>query len=248
MSLPKISRSGVSSEVVHKLLENISSGKFKPGDKLPSERELGISLGVGRGSVREALRILEAMGLIKIYSGKGAYVAEYTQGGTDFYAFWNSVHPISIENLVEVRFAIEPIAAGIAAGKISDEALTLLDETLQVLKWATDLGSLEMRVEADVQFHMGIIRVSENPIFLQIYQGIDPLLRESRRISLLLPERVAKVSTYHQGIYQAISNRQPREAYLAMWNHLDDFRRDMKIQSNSTELGLIPLSLTQLVP
>lgn len=245
MSMLKMSGGGVTAQVVHKLLEDIGNRKFKPGDKLPSERELGADLGVGRGSVREALRILEAMGLVNIYGGKGAYLADYTQGGTDFYAFWNSVYPISIEKLVELRFAIEPMAAGMAAERIGPEDLTFLEETLQILLSATDIGSLEMRVEADVQFHTRILKASENPLFLQLYQGIDPLLRESRRISLLLPERVAKVRNHHQEVFEAISNHQAREAYLAMWQHLDDFRRDMNIQSDAAELGLIPLSLTQ---
>lgn len=221
---------GVTSDLVQNLLDDIRNLKYKAGDKLPSQRELCEIYSVGRGSVREALRTLQAMGFIKVISGKGAYVQDTKASIKNFFVLWNAVYPISIQSLVEVRFAIEPLASSLAAEKAKRENLIPLQEALEDMEKAMTSEHLEEKVDADVRFHRNILQLAGNPIFINLYLNMDPLLRESRRISLLLPERAKKVHRYHQKIYEAIQSNDPVGAYWAMWDHLRSFTREMNIQ------------------
>ncbi|QGP91381.1 Transcriptional regulator NanR [Neomoorella glycerini] len=228
---------GITSEIIQRLLEDIRARKYAPGDKLPSERELCARFSAGRGSVREALRVLQAMGLIRVISGKGTYIADKREGEGNFYALWNSVYPIPIQDLVEARFAIEPLAAAMAAVRGHDRDLSFLAETLRAMEQSAEVDRLEKRVEADVQFHMGILRLAGNTLFIDLFQNIDSMLRDSRRISLLLPERVGRVRDFHRRIYQAIEAGDACSAYSAMWQHLDAFRQDMNIEIDFAHLA-----------
>jgi len=230
--------SGITSEIIESLLNDIRGGKYQGGDKLPSERELCKEFAASRGSVREALRSLAVMGLIKIINGKGTYVLDTNERSREYYAFWNSVYPVPIQELVEVRFAVEPLAAAMVARKATADDLEELRDDLELMEQAKARERLEERVEADVQFHMGILELTGNRLFVDLFQNIDSMLRESRRISLMQPERVGKVHEYHQVIYQAIAQGHPEAAYQAMWRHLDSFRQEMNIKTDFPELPL----------
>lgn len=113
--LAPVRRVTLSGEVADRLSEAIRLGELLPGARLPAERDLGVQFGVGRTSIREALRMLQATGMVTVRAGDGVFVADYASTADHPFARWESQYQYRVEELFEVRLAIEPIAAARAA-------------------------------------------------------------------------------------------------------------------------------------
>src|SRR3712207_6248268 len=113
--LAPVRRTTLSAEVADRLSEAIRSGELRPGARLPAERDLGVQLGVGRTSVREAMRMLQVTGMITVRPGAGVFVANLPSPNDRPFARWDSLYHYRVEELFEARLAIEPPAAARAA-------------------------------------------------------------------------------------------------------------------------------------
>jgi len=227
---------GVTSDIVESLLQAIREERYKPGDKLPSERQLSEMFGVGRGSVREALRALQTMGMVKIVTGKGAYVLEPGTNHADYYALWNNIHPVPLEHIIEVRLSMEPIAAALAAQRSTEGELEKLAASMAALEQAKERNRLEERLQADIAFHDTVFEASGNLLLKDFNARVEPLMRESRRLCLVDPDFAVVVLRSHTGIYQAIKNRDPAGAWREMLEHVLSFEEEAGAR---TEIGAI---------
>jgi DNA-binding FadR family transcriptional regulator len=217
--------------VIVRLRELVESDRYPPGAKLPSERALREELGVGRSTVREALRALEALGLIELHQGRGAFVrdegAEDPSEGASF-ADWPRSYPWKIEDIVEVRLAVESRAAGLAALRRTDDDLTEMRRHLDAFRAAMDASDLSSLVLADVAFHESIAACS-NEIFLSVLKSLRVPGVRSRHTSLAQHDRWPLVMRRHESIFDAIVLGEAQTAADRMERHLLDFARELGV-------------------
>ncbi len=219
---------GLADRVASQLLEMIVSQQFRPGDRLPPEREIGQELGVSRTVVREAIRVLSGKGVLGVKSGSGVVVTQIgqenvaetmrlfiqTRGGHDVDG------PFSYEKVHEVREMLEVRVAGVAAERATPEDLDALRTAFQELADAAD--SVELSSVKDVEFHRTIAKITHNDMYLIMLDSIRHVLLEVRRETLVKKERRRFVLEFHKRILDAIERGDSDGARRAMSDHLDD--------------------------
>jgi GntR family transcriptional repressor for pyruvate dehydrogenase complex len=229
--LVRIERTPLIEAVFGHLRDLVDSGRYGPGSKLPSERVLRAHLGVGRSTVREALRALEALGLIELQQGRGAFVrasgARGSATGPPF-ADWPRSYGWKIEDIVETRLAVEPRAAGLAALRRTDAELLAMRRHLDAFRAAMDSGDVSSLVLADVAFHDAIAGCA-NAVFASILKSLRVEGIRSRHTSLAQRDRWATVMRRHESIYDAIAEGDARAAAHRMQRHLLDFARELAV-------------------
>jgi GntR family transcriptional regulator, transcriptional repressor for pyruvate dehydrogenase complex len=228
--LEPIQRTPLIEEVVTRLRELIESDRFVAGDRLPSERSLSEALRVGRSTIREALRTLEALGLIELRQGRGAFVSAKSlrADGELPFADWPRGYRWRIADVIEARVEIERGAAALAARRRSTRDLERMQAALDGFTEATARGDLSALVLADVAFHDAVAE-SANPVLASMLRSMRSHGIRSRSTSLRRRERWETVHERHEAIYEAIAARDSESAAQRMENHLLDFARELGV-------------------
>lgn len=207
--------------VSQRLLSAIARGQFKPGTKLPPERELAGMLQVSRNVLREAVRQLETMGVISVRQGDGTYVTEDADG----HAIKSPLEQLALADtnvldLMEARQAIEVKAASLAAhrGGVEDhETLRhILDEMAERLHAPSDYA------EKDFQFHYTVVRASRNMVLVKLFTAVQDVLKLYLVRALAVPGVPEISHDRHQRIAEAILSRDPEQSAAEMEGHLLD--------------------------
>jgi GntR family transcriptional regulator, transcriptional repressor for pyruvate dehydrogenase complex len=238
--LEPIPRVPLTESVIHRLRDLVRSDRYEPGDKLPSERVLREELGVGRSTIREALRALEALGLIELRQGSGAFVRA-TEGEPTSdppFADWWDRYAWRIEDAVELRLAIESEAAALAALRRRASDLEAMFAQLDAFDQGLANGELSTMVLADVALHEAIA-VAANPLIASILRSMSVPGVRSRRTSLARSDRQRSVSTRHRAIVMAIEAGDPWLAARTMELHLIDFASELGVEVPAHRLSAI---------
>ena len=210
-----------SEQISRQLLQKIVEGHYKPGDRLPAERDLATIFSVSRVVVRESISSLEAKGIINVRQGRGTTVNPVDE--------WNTLDPQVLlllhgdeifDQLMETRQIIEPDLAALAAERITAEEL----ELLRAISDLPEDDSVEEHVERDMSFHLQIAKATHNPVLLMVLSSTADLLREGRRRIFIVPGELAKARMWHHAIYSAIEKRDPQAAREAMAAHMEQVR------------------------
>lgn len=207
------------------------SGRLKAGDRLLSERELAVSLGVSRPLLREALRSLAMLGFLDIRHGKGAYVRSADISVlTDFFTFSLAQQPDILDDVMQARIAIECQAIRLACERASDSDFQKIGGKLSRLM--ETLNDPEAGGDADFAFHFALVEAARSPALLTLYQAISELLRRSHVERRRLTVAVAGIRDYlveaHRAVYLSIVARDPDAAETRLREHFaigDEFRR-----------------------
>ena len=208
-------------EEVARQIERLILKKLQPGDKLPSERELAEALGVSRGSIRDAIRSLELLGLVEPRQGAGTIVREVTADAL--------VNPLAnmlvrqreqVVELLDFRKMLEPPLAGRAATHASSEEISELEEILEPQEAKLNKGNLAIGEDSD--FHYTVALASGNTIVLKLLDVLMDMLRDTRERSLQLAGRPQKSLAGHKRILAAIKRRDAEAATAAMRRHIED--------------------------
>jgi len=216
-----VRRTKVYEQAAQQLQRMIRDGLIKPGEKLPAERELAEMLQVSRGSLRDAIRTLELMGLVEPRQGEGTVVCDPSAESL--------INPLAtvllrqreiIGDLLEFRRMIEPTLAGRAAKNTSDEELAYMEDILRRQKEKLALG--ELAIDEDSEFHYAIAQAARNSVVLKVLDAFMDLLRESRERSLQLEGRLQKSFVGHRRILDSIRKHDVRTAEKAMRQHIDE--------------------------
>jgi GntR family transcriptional repressor for pyruvate dehydrogenase complex len=219
-----VRRLKLSDNVAAELERMITQGEFAVEEKLPSERVLAEQFGVGRSSMREALRILESNGLVRIEHGIGVFVASSTKR-LAFGADSLVVDGYTIPELFEVRMAIECDAASIAAKRITSAEAADLEAILVEAErpGLSDAGFIEL----DARLHRSIVRATKNKLLIRVFESIEPLFMAYSHRVIELEHRREVAHAGHQSIVAAIVHRRPSEARSAAAEHLRAVERDI---------------------
>jgi GntR family transcriptional repressor for pyruvate dehydrogenase complex len=226
METVAINRPKLSDIVSDVIVQFILSNGLKPGDKLPSENELATKLGIGRTSVREGIRQLEANGLLTTRQGYGVtlnkvtidmlFPSERKFALADFLVMSKK----EILDLMELRMVIETDACRRAARNITAEGLQGLRRSLEDMVQTT--GDPKAYIIPDMAFHKQIAIASGNVIYPRIFELISDLFRRQQSITASLPDAKNTASRFHKEICQALAQRDEGRAVAAMKNHLEN--------------------------
>ena len=218
-----VSRASLSDEIIQQIIDLISRGVLKPGERLPSERDLCKQFGVGRTSLREALRSLSVMGMLDVRLGEGTFVSQDSDRYLEKTLQWGLLlDPKVIEDLVETRMFLESQTAYLAAQRATTENLEEIGESLRGME--THLDVPDKFLEYDLQFHLAVARATQNSILSYLLNTTRVHLQEWVKKSLALPrERQATPEAAlreHRNIFQALRKHKPDEARAAMTEHI----------------------------
>jgi DNA-binding FadR family transcriptional regulator len=202
----------VAAEVQAQLRELIASGAFQPGERLPSERDLMEALGVSRTAIREGLRGLEALGLVAIRHGSGAYVQDGGSPGRARRRFSPSPRTREPRDLIEIRLIVEPEIAALAALRRTGDDLRRLKRDIE--QFRADIGVVR-RPPTDLGFHVDLCRATHNPLLLAIVRWVIDFYARSGQMPVRLD------TDHHAGIYEAVRAGDAGTARTAMRAHLE---------------------------
>ena len=228
-------------KIIRQIRGLITSGQLSPGDRLPSERKLSEKLGVGRGSVRDAIKKLEFYGILKTLPQSGTVVAG--MGITALEGLISDV--LKIENsdfasLVETRVMLETEAAKLAARRRTDQDIIDIKKALDA--YARKLKVGEQAVEEDLIFHLKIAEATKNTVLQSLMLIITPdIIRHFIQLDICSDERNTTALEEHETILKHIVEQEPEKAANAMRTHLQDvldYSKSLKNgQGNGTSDG-----------
>jgi GntR family transcriptional repressor for pyruvate dehydrogenase complex len=179
----------------------VTGGGYRPGDRLPPERELAQSLGLSRPTVREAIRRLIESGLLESRHGSGTYVAD-----------------IDIDAVSAVRLQLEPYAAALAARTPQADVRARLGALIKVL--STQMNDPETFVATDIQIHLTLAEASGNPVLCDVLERLTDLAAVSRGITSPVYDARRATLRHLRAVVRAVRTCDPDAAAAAMEAHL----------------------------
>lgn len=192
----------ISDQIVEQIRNAVLSGQFKPGDRVASEKELMSEFAVSKATLREALRVLEGMGLVEIRKGMsgGVFIAEVDMK-TTIHSIINFLHfkTVSVKDITMIRYFLEPHIAQLAASRIKPEDIEKLEKMI-----SEDIGSQQTVISREIGFHRFLARMTENPILILIMDFIDNILNDIKFQLKLGPEFYLKVEKAHRAILECL--------------------------------------------
>lgn len=238
LKMRPVVRTSISDEIVDQIMGLIASGHLKPGQRLPSERELCKSFQTSRPALREAIRALCIVGVLHARVGDGTSVSLDGNKFLGKIIEWRLVtEHHDLENLMEVRIALEGLTVANAAHTDDVTLVPTLQKLLVRMKTAVDSMNQRLFVELDLEFHVTIARAAQNDLLFdlvsmirsQLAYGLMRVAAHPRSLPLSLKE--------HGQIVQAIKKRDPQAAVAAMQHHLElsrtRYRDALRLASHS---------------
>jgi DNA-binding FadR family transcriptional regulator len=226
--LQPIERQPAAEQVARRILALVQSGSLRAGDQLPAERELASILGVSRPVVREALRGLSILGVIKARQGGGVFISSLN--AVDLLAplqFFITLDRYTVDALYDARMLIEGGIARRAAERITDAQVTKLKEIIgpQHRLIGDPIG---FRV-SDLEFHQTLLDACANPFLERVAHSLNVLGMEFRRTASENPMVLMQSVTDHERIVEAVARHDPTAAVIAMEQHMLNVRRTTEV-------------------
>ncbi|MFZ5942973.1 MAG: FadR/GntR family transcriptional regulator [Bacillota bacterium] len=217
--------------IIKDLTTAIMHGDLKPGDRLPAERNLSEMMGVSRTSLREALKMLAAQGMVEIKHGQGVYITKHESPSNllkDF-AGQNLVDSKTLKDLFELRKLLETQNALWVCTRGKDQDIDVLEmiveETLHALKDNQD--DLVILAKQDNAFHTKLAEATGNLVIVRVMHDLLDLLNDSRCQALSIPQRPHRSLNEHKQIIEALKKRDEQLVKEKMLNHLQNVEREI---------------------
>jgi DNA-binding FadR family transcriptional regulator len=234
--LSPVERQSTVGAVAKQLLQLLTEGNYSPGTRLPPERQLATSLGVGRSTLREALAALDVLGLVDVRPGSGTYLAADSSELLPQAIKWGlMLRQPRTRDLVEVREYLEVVTARLAAERATDDDIERLRQTVAAMRAAgDDVGAF---VKADIAFHFEAARIAANTVLQDILFSIQSLLTAWFDRTLRVPGTIAATLAEHEAVFDAIASRSPELAERHMKALMDaaDLRLKKVVDVADTE-------------
>jgi DNA-binding FadR family transcriptional regulator len=222
--MTELRRGPVVPQVASLLRARLRSGEFAPGDRLPNEVRLAAEFGVGRSSVREAVRLLVQDGLLDVRHGSGTFVAAADTGTGDVRQL---VRRARVLEVYEVRRALEVEAARLAAQRVRPEDVDRLRAGLRERQDRRD-GDPAVFVEADLAFHRAVVELSGNALLLSLFTAAEPVLREILTDMVRHEPDLPDSSGAHADLLDALERGDADAAVAATVANLEPVLRDIR--------------------
>lgn len=228
-----IKRTTITERAVEEIKRYLLSGELAPGDKMLTETEFAEQLGVGRSTVREAIRTLQAMGYVELRPGRGAF-AVITSPDDELSMRESAIRYFkgnqgSLNDFLEVRSLIEPYAAALAAARADDEARETLQKILirfaDAAKHDPDHAEL---AQLELEFHSTIVAVSGNKMLNSIFRQLCRMFAVYSENSFTAYNSLEATMLEHTDIVEAILRHDPDAAEQKMRMHISISTQNMK--------------------
>ncbi len=219
-NLRPVSRVTLGEQVAAQLAEQITHGRWRPGERLPSETDLCAALNIGRSTLREALKSLAFVGLVQMRPGEGTYVTDGAQLLAERITARGFLRTEKdLEEISEARLILETELAALAAERMEPSDLERLEQILADMQRLLDAGSRDY-ASLDVEFHLAIAKSSKNRLLHELLVPIRGVLQEFIAKSQELPGITQSAHSHHTKIVAALRQRHPEKARRAMRAHL----------------------------
>ncbi|MGW8484512.1 FadR/GntR family transcriptional regulator [Microbacterium sp. NPDC055903] len=222
--MAQVQRTPLADQAAELLLARIRSGEWQLGQKLPGETTLAPQLGVGRSTMREAIRQLAGRGVLATRQGAGVFVT-----ALDAAEDWDAVlRRADIVAVIEARIAIETEAAALAAERRTASDVRAIRRAL--LARREHAPGVEAHVDADTAFHRAIIAAAHNPILLELFDGFTPRLRQAMIEMLRLrgDDGGQADDDRHALLADAVAAKNPSAAAAESRSHLVDLKEALR--------------------
>ncbi len=218
----RVDRSSVSDTVIDQIMALISTGALKSGDRLPTEHGLSEQLGVGRSSVREALKALEMLGLVTRRK-EGSFVsAEMSMLALTKALYVDMLaRELKIRHLYQVRRLLECELGELAATDLEDDDLAEL-EALCLAMESTPDTDIQRHVKLDRQFHRTLSELAGNPVMTRLWEVTFEVLLEIRQRIPFTPQNIRHSDDRHRVLLDALRERDPAKVRQAIAETLED--------------------------
>ncbi|WP_287127868.1 FadR/GntR family transcriptional regulator [Candidatus Cyanaurora vandensis] len=198
-----VQRQNLTAQVIQHFQERLALGEFPVGTKLPPESELMNQLGVGRSTLREAVRVLAHSGLLEVRQGDGTYVRART---TTAESLELRLQRAAIREVYEVRRLLELEMAGLAAQRRDEQDLARMQEQLHLRRLARAAGDDRAFLDADVAFHLAVATASKNAVLADLYQTFTTQLRLALNKLVADPDiQCGNQALHHHQLFEAIA-------------------------------------------
>lgn len=221
--MAQVSRMPLADQAAELLLQRIKAGEWRLGEKLPGETTLAPQLGVGRSTVREAVRQLAGRGVLASRQGAGVFVI-----ALDAPEDWDAVlRRADISMVLEARTAIETEAAALAAERRTPADLRAIRAALSTRDERR--SEIESHVDADTAFHRAVVAAAHNPVLIELFDGFTPRVRQAMIEMLRIRRRFGDDADHdmHAALADAIAGRDARAAVALSREHLQALKETL---------------------
>ncbi len=223
-----IRRSNVVDDIIERFKQALIDGEFQPGQRLPSEPELGETLGVGRSTIREAIKILSALGAVEVRRGDGTYVSSGVNVNViDPLLIAMLVEPSSAGDLYELRHLIEVGYSKLAAAKADGEDFERLHAAIDEMEQYVSAGGADPETLArlDLGFHQAILDATKNPLVAKVGTLVNTMFVESLKEANSTPEGIEWTLARHRILLGVLQQRDPAAVEQAIGASLAGWKR-----------------------
>lgn len=222
-----LTRTLVPQSAARLIQDMIKAGELKAGEKIPSQREFSVRLGISRASLREALLTLETLGLLKTEAGRGTFVGGNGPSATNAMAPWRYADSYSVFDVFQTRIVLEGNIAALAAGRLTGSQLEALEQATKTMEECWAGGDLLTNVEADLEFHGIIASACSNAMLRALYETVRDQLTETQRqpIPITEPSRMQASVAEHRDIIEALRANDSERSRIAMETHVRNTAR-----------------------
>jgi GntR family transcriptional repressor for pyruvate dehydrogenase complex len=234
MKVSKVRQKTIVEQVMDQIKELIASGQLKPHDKVPTETELAQMFGIGRSSVREAVKIFQYLGILEASPRKGTFVCDYSNVSTEALTWSILLRNNDIFELIGLREVIEGSAVETLAGQVAVDpdrisaVIGLLQGAIARMEEAVAGSSIDDIVAADYEFHRLVIASSNNTLFSNIYETLRAFTQEEIRKTNLLDTVLSDLVEEHEAILSGIVSGDADRASAAFRDHIGAIRRQLR--------------------
>ncbi|MCD8351645.1 MAG: FadR family transcriptional regulator [Planctomycetaceae bacterium] len=219
-SIGEVKKTSRSLQIVELFKNALAEGKFKIGDRLPPERELAEMMGAGRSSLREAISILSAYGIVEARQGEGTFITDkFVENVFDFLGFTNVANVQNFVDLMQMREVFE-------AGSVKHILANITPEDLDILEYYTErfenAQTHEEKAEFDVKFHEHLVQCTRNPLLIRVYTMSLKLLFSLIDQLFLHSEVQDSARDHHRAIIAALRTGDGEKSRNAIVTHLED--------------------------
>jgi GntR family transcriptional regulator, transcriptional repressor for pyruvate dehydrogenase complex len=231
----KPNKEALSAQVASRILELIATREMEPGSRLPTIDQLAVVLRVSQSSVREAIKLLDAWGAVEVKHGVGVFVASSMEKTLSVqFKMTADRSKKALLNLHQIREALEPDIAALAACLHQPEHLQKMETALRTMEQAFD--DPEAFIKADLDFHTALAESTNNNLFLIVIHPIIDLMEEGKHLVSRSPGMLTRAQNFHWRTYQAVKDRSAERASEEMRLHLKQSWEEIQTQMKSDEV------------
>lgn len=225
MAIPPVTpgKDDVTQSLILQFQQMLRDGRFSQGDRLPPERELAAHFNVARSSLRQALKVLEILGVIRQRVGDGSYLNSDAAALLSVpLEFLFLLDDTTVQDLIELRMLMEPGLASLAAQRATEDDIQMLRRSIRDLEKS---GSDRLKlVSSDLLFHRSIFQASKNRTAENLFHNIHRAMAKMMLVTSQLVE-LEHTLAFHKPILKAIERRDAKAAARLMEEHLEDAKR-----------------------